>query len=94
MAKFIIERDFPGAGSLTPEQLSAISHKSCCVIQELTGVQWIESFVTEDKLYCIYIAPDEAAVREHAKRGQFPCDRVTEVRTTIGPETAKLHAGS
>jgi hypothetical protein len=94
MAKFIIERDFPGAGSLTPEQLNAISQKSCCVIQELTGVQWVESFVTEDKLYCIYIAPDEGAVREHARRGEFPCDRVTEVRATISPETAKLNAGS
>ena len=75
MNKFVIERNIPGAGELTPEQLKAISQKSCSVIREMgPRVQWVESFVTGDKIYCIYFTEDDATVREHAKLGGFPAD--------------------
>jgi hypothetical protein len=90
MPKFVIEREIPGAGKLTPGELNAISQKSCAVLRELgPQVQWLESFVTDDKIYCVYIAPDEAAVREHATRGGFPANRVSQVRRMIDPTTAE-----
>ena len=90
MPKFVIERNIPGAGKLTPEQLNGVAQKSCSVLRELgPQVQWLESFVTDDKIYCVYIAPDEAAVREHAKLGGFPADSVQAVRRTIDPTTAE-----
>ena len=89
MNKFVIERNIPGAGELTPDQLKAISQKSCSVIREMgPRVQWVESFVTGDKIYCIYFAEDEATVREHAKLGGFPADSVQMVRRMIDPTTA------
>ncbi len=90
MPKFLIEREIPGAGDLSAEQLQAISQKSCGVLRELgPQVQRVESFVTGDKIYCVYIAPDEAAVREHAERGGFPANRVSEIRRMIDPTTAE-----
>jgi hypothetical protein len=90
MPKFVIERDLPGAGSLSPDQLQAISAKSCSVLNQLgPQVQWIQSYVTDDKIYCVYIAPNADLVREHASRGGFPANRVSEVRTTIDPTTAE-----
>ncbi|HEX8290189.1 MAG TPA: DUF4242 domain-containing protein [Pyrinomonadaceae bacterium] len=90
MPKFLIEREIPGAGGLSGEELQAISQKSCGVLRELgPQVQWVESFVTGDKIYCVYIAPDEAAVREHATRGGFPANRVSEIKRTIDPTTAE-----
>jgi hypothetical protein len=90
MPKFVIERNIPGAGKLTPEQLNGISQKSCSVIREIgPQVQWVESFVTDDKIYCIYIAADEATVREHARLGGFPADSVQVVRRMIDPTTAE-----
>jgi hypothetical protein len=90
MPKFLIEREIPGAGDLKPEELQAISQKSCGVLQEMgPQIQWVESYVTGDKVYCVYIAPDEAAVREHARRGGFPANRVSEIRRMIDPTTAE-----
>ena len=90
MPKFLIEREIPGAGDLKPEELQAISQKSCGVLRELgPQVQWVESYVTGDKVYCVYIAPDEAAVREHARRGGFPANRVSEIKRMIDPTTAE-----
>jgi hypothetical protein len=90
MPKFVIERDIPGAGKLSPQDLHAISQKSCGVLQSMgPQIQWVESFVTDDKVYCIYVAPDEQAVREHAAKGGFPANRVARVRTTIDPTTAE-----
>jgi hypothetical protein len=89
MPKFIIERDFPGAGKLSAQELQAISQKSLGVLNEMgTQIQWRESYVTQDKLYCVYIAPDEETVREHARRGGFPADRVSRVTTMMDPTTA------
>jgi uncharacterized protein DUF4242 len=90
MPKYVIEREITGAGKLTPEQLQGISQKSCGVLQKLgPQIQWIESYVTDDKVYCVYIAPNEAVVREHAKQGGFPANRVSEVRAIIDPTTAE-----
>lgn len=90
MPKFVIEREIPGAGALSPEQLTGISQKSCGVLRELgPQVQWVHSYVTGDKIYCVYIAPDAESVREHAKRGGFPANRISEVTTTIDPTTAE-----
>lgn len=90
MPKFVIERDVPGAGALSPEDLQGVSQKSCGVLTEMgPQIQWLESYVTDDKLYCVYIAPDEDAVREHARRGGFPANRVSVVRTVIDPTTAE-----
>lgn len=89
MPKFVIERTIPGAGELTPDQLAAISQTSCGVLKAMgPQIQWLESFVTDNKIYCIYIAPDEATVREHARLGQFPADSISAVRTIIDPTTA------
>lgn len=90
MPKYVIEREIPGAGQLSPAQLQAISQKSCGVLRNMgPQIQWIESFVTDDKIYCIYRAPNEAMVREHASQGGFPANRVSEVKTIIDPTTAE-----
>jgi len=90
MPKYVIERELPGAGKLSKEQLQAISQKSCGVLNNLgPQIQWIESFVTDDKIYCIYRAPNEAMVREHASQGGLPANKVSEVRTIIDPTTAE-----
>jgi len=90
MPKYVIEREIPGAGSLSAADLQGIAQKSCGVLSEMgPQVQWLESFVTPDKIYCIYIAPNEELVREHASRGGFPADRVSEVKRTIDPTTAE-----
>jgi hypothetical protein len=89
MPKYVIEREIPGVGALSTAELQSISQKSCKVLRGMgTDVQWVESFVTGDKIYCIYIAPDEAAVREHATRGGFPANRISEVTHVIDPTTA------
>ena len=89
MPKFIIERDIPGAGQLSPQDLQAISQKSCGVLREMgPQVQWQQSYVTADKVYCVYLAPDEESVREHARRGGFPANAVNRVSTIIDPTTA------
>jgi len=90
MPKFIIEREFPGAGDLTDEQLREIALKSCSVVDGLdTGYHWVTSYVTDDKIYCVHVAPSEEVVREHARRGGFPADRITRVRTNIDATTAE-----
>jgi hypothetical protein len=89
MHKYVIERDIPGAGSLSADTLQGISQKSCGVLKELgPQIQWVESYVTDDKIYCVYIAANEELVREHAKRGGFPANRISQVRTIIDPTTA------
>lgn len=90
MPKYLIEREIPNAGALSPAELKAISQKSCGVLQQLgPSIQWVQSYVTEDKITCVYIAPNADIVREHAKRGGFPADRVLEVATIIDPTTAE-----
>jgi hypothetical protein len=90
MPKYIIEREIAGAGKLTPAQLQGVSQKSCGVLKKLgPQIQWLQSYVTDDKIYCVYIAPDEATVREHARQGGFPANRVSEVRGIIDPTTAE-----
>ena len=90
MPKYVIERELPGAGKLSPEQLQGISQKSCSVLQNLgPQIQWVTSYVTDDKIYCVYIAPDANMVREHAKQGGFPANKVSEVRSVIDPTTAE-----
>ncbi|TJY63268.1 DUF4242 domain-containing protein [Sinimarinibacterium sp. CAU 1509] len=89
MPKFVIEREIPGAGNLTGQELKAISQTSCGVLSKLgPQVQWLESYVTGDKIYCVYIAPNEELVREHAKQGGFPANRVSQVTSIIDPTTA------
>lgn len=90
MPKFVIEREIPGAGDLSSDDLQGIAQKSCGVLRELgPQVQWVHSYVTDDKIYCIYIAPDETSVRKHAEMGGFPANSVSEVRTVIDPTTAE-----
>jgi hypothetical protein len=90
MPKFIIEREIPGVGKLSPQELQAISQKSCGVLQAMgPRIQWLQSYVTDDKIYCVYIAPDEATVREHARQGGFPANRVSQLRSMIDPATAE-----
>lgn len=90
MPKFVIEREIPNAGSLKPEELKGISQTSCGVLKELgPQVQWVQSYVTDDKIYCVYIAPDEASVRKHAEMGGFPANKVSEIRSIIDPTTAE-----
>ncbi len=90
MPKFVIEREVPGAGSMSAEQLKAISQKSCSILRNLgPQIQWLHSYVTGDKIYCIYIAPNEALVREHAAQGGFPANRVSMIKTIIDPTTAE-----
>jgi len=90
MPKYVIEREIPGAGKLTREQLQGISQKSCGVLAKMgPQIQWLHSYVTDDKVYCVYIAPNEEAVREHARQGGFPANRVSEVKGIIDPTTAE-----
>jgi hypothetical protein len=90
MPKYVIEREVPGAGAMSPEQLQAISQTSCGVLRKLgPEIQWVHSYVTGDKIYCIYNAPNEEMVREHAKQGGFPANRVSEVRMMIDPTSAE-----
>ena len=90
MPKFVIEREVPGVGSLPVDQLQAISQKSCSVLRSLgPQIQWLQSYVTDDKIYCVYIAPDEETVREHARQGGFPANSVSRVRAVIDPTTAE-----
>lgn len=89
MPKYVIERELPGAGSLTAEQLQGISQKSCSVLHGLgPQIQWVHSYVTGDKIYCVYISPNEELVREHARQGGFPANRISEVKALISPTTA------
>jgi hypothetical protein len=91
--KFVIEREVPGVGSLSAEQIQAISQKSCSVLRNLgPQVQWLQSYVTDNKIYCVYIAPNEEAVREHARQGGFPANSVAQVRRVIDPTTAESPA--
>jgi len=90
MPKYVIEREIPGAGKISPQDLQAISQKSCGVLKGLgPQIQWVQSFVTDDKIYCIYIAPNREMVLEHARQGGFPAESVAEVRTVIDPTTAE-----
>src|SRR2546422_11411075 len=90
MPKYVIEREVPDAGKFSAEQLHAISQKSCSVLNKLgPQIQWVHSYVTGDKIYCVYIAPNEQLVREHAKQGGFPANRISEIKTIIDPTTAE-----
>jgi hypothetical protein len=90
MPKYVIERELPGAGKLTPAELRGISQKSCSVLGKLgPQIQWLHSYVTGDRIYCVYIAANEEIVREHARQGGFPANRVSEVTTVIDPTTAE-----
>jgi Protein of unknown function (DUF4242) len=90
MPKYVIERDIPGAGRLSPEQLKAISQTSCAALQKLgPQIHWEQSYVTGDRIYCIYSAPDEAMIREHAQQGGLPANRIAEVAAVIGPTSAR-----
>lgn len=90
MPKYVIEREIPGAGNLSKEQLKAISQTSCGVLIKMgPQIQWVHSYVTPDKIYCVYIAPNEEAVREHATRGGFPANRISEIKTMIDPTTSE-----
>ena len=90
MPKFVIERELTGAGKLPRPELQAISQKSCSVLREMgPQIQWVQSFVTDDKIYCVYIGPDEEAVKTHARKGGFPANRISAVRAVIDPTTAE-----
>ena len=90
MPKYVIEREMPGAGQLTPEQLRGASQTSCGVLDKLgPQIQWVESYVTDDKIYCVYIAPNKQMIEEHARQGGFPANKISEVRAMIDPTTAE-----
>lgn len=90
MPKYVIEREIPEAGKLSEQELTAISQKSCDVLKTMgPQIQWVESYVTDDKVYCVYIAPNEEMVREHAQQGGFPANRISEIRSVIDPTTAE-----
>ena len=90
MPKYVIERDVPGAGKLSAQEVQAISQKSCSVLNKLGPlIQWVQSYVTGDKIYCVYIAPNEEMIREHARQGGFPANRISEVKQIIDPTTAE-----
>ena len=90
MPKYVIEREIPNAGNLSTQELQAISQKSCGVLSQMgPQIQWVQSYVTDDKVYCVYIAPNEEMVREHARQGEFPANQVSEVKTIIDPTTAE-----
>ncbi|HEY1159661.1 MAG TPA: DUF4242 domain-containing protein [Terracidiphilus sp.] len=94
MPKFVIEREIPGAGSMSAQQLQAVSEKSCSVLRNLgPQIQWLHSYVTDDKIFCVYIAPNAEVVREHARQGGFPANRVLQVRNIIDPTTAESLPG-
>lgn len=91
MPKYVIEREIPGAGDLSAEELQSISQTSCNVLNNLgTQIQWVQSYVTGDKVYCVYIAPNEEMIREHARQGGFPANKISEVKTIIDPTTAEV----
>ena len=90
MPKYVIERELPGAGKLSEQELAGISQKSCGVLTRMgPQIQWVQSYVTDDKIYCVYIAPSEEMVREHAQQGGFPANRISEIRAVIDPTTAE-----
>jgi len=90
MPKYVIEREIPGAGNMSLQELQSVSQKSCSVLQNLgPQIQWLHSYVTGDKIYCIYIAPNEEMIREHAQQGGFPANRISEIKTVIDPTTAE-----
>ena len=90
MPKYVIERELEGAGQLSSSDLKGISQKSCDVLDELgTKIQWVESYVTDNKIYCVYIAPDETLIRKHAEKGEFPINSISEVRAIIDPTTSE-----
>jgi len=90
MPKYVIEREIPKAGKLTPQELQGISQKSCGVLREMgPQIQWVHSYVTDDKIYCVYVAPNEEAIRKHAEKGGFPANRISRIRTVIDPTTAE-----
>ncbi len=90
MPKYVIERDLPGAGKLSSAELQAVSQKSCSVLSELgPQIQWLQSYVTDDKIYCVYIAPDANLIRKHAERGGFPANRISQVHSVIDPTTSE-----
>jgi hypothetical protein len=89
MKTYLIEREIPGAGKLTPVDLKGISQKSCTVLSEMQGIQWVHSYVTGNKIFCVYKAANEELIREHGKKGGFPVTSITEINTTISPATAK-----
>lgn len=89
LSKYVIERDLPNAGNLSPQELQAISKKSCDILRNMgPEIQWVQSYVTQDKLYCVYIAPNEDMIRKHAQQGGFPANQISEVKTTIDPTSA------
>jgi hypothetical protein len=91
MPKFVIEREIPGAGNLSDEELQRVAQTSCGVLHNLgPQIQWVESFVTDNKVYCVYIAPNEDIIREHARQGGFPANKIAEVKTVIDPTTAEV----
>src|SRR5712692_181666 len=93
MPKYVIEREIPGAGDMSPQELQAVSQKSCSVLQNLgPQIQWVQSYVTPDKIYCVYIAPNEEMIREHAAQGGFPANRISEIKSVIDPTTAEQSA--
>ena len=90
MPKYVIEREVPGAGNMTPTELKALSQQSCGVLNEMgPQIQWVHSYVTDDKIYCVYVAPNEEMILEHAHRGGFPANRVSQVKTIIDPTTSE-----
>lgn len=90
MPKYVIEREIPGAGNMSPQELQGASQKSCSVLRNLgPEIQWVQSYVTADKLYCVYIAPNEEIIREHAQQGGFPANQISEIKTIIDPTTAE-----
>ena len=94
MPKYVIEREIPGAGKMSPQELQAVSQTSCGVLRQMgPSIQWLQSYVTGDKIYCVYIAPNEEMIREHAQQGGFPANRVSEIKSIIDPTTAEATAG-
>jgi Protein of unknown function (DUF4242) len=94
MPKYVIEREIPGAGQMSSADLQAVSQKSCNILRDMgPQIQWVESYVTPDKLNCVYIAPSESMIREHARQGGFPANRISEVKTMIDPTTAERETG-
>lgn len=90
MPKYVIEREIPGASKLSSQELQAISQKSCGVLQKLgPQIQWVHSYVTDDKVYCVYVAPNKELIQEHARQGGFPANRISEVKSVIDPTTAE-----
>jgi hypothetical protein len=95
MPKFVIERELPGAGSLSAAELQGVARKSCSVLENMgPHIQWVQSYVTGDKIYCVYIAPNEEMIREHATQGGFPANRISEIKTVIDPTTAETGAAN